>query len=708
MSDKETKRVLIVDDDTLLRGLCALALRPAGYDMQEAESGEEALKCFASARTDLVILDVQMDGIDGYEACRQIRQLPGGDMVPVIMLTGLDDADSIERAYEAGATDFIAKPFQWPLLAQRVRYALRAAGTAEVSRQVASSLARAQEMAQLGSWNMAADGSVQCSEQLLSILGLAPLPQLRISQEDLLALVVDEDRARMQQARHALAWNGKHYEEVYAVRRADGTLRTVYEQALMVNDARGEPLCMEGITQDITDRVEAQRQIQELASHDVLTGLPNRNYFQKLLAAGLERAREDRARSAVLQLDLDRFKGVNDALGAGVGDLVLKTVAGRLCAAFGAGADGTTSRGDALGRIGGDAFIVFMARITDVNDVAEMAQRLLNAIAAPIDIGDREILLTARMGIALQPRDSTEPHVLLRCAEQALHVAKRDANGSILFYDASISADASSQLAVETDLRRALACGEEMQMFLQPKVDIRSGTVCGAEALIRWQHPVHGMISPAEFIPLAEKTGLIGQITEWMLEQACRQIASWKRSGLEAVPVSVNISASWFTHRSLLDRIDSLLRRYQLPSDMLVLEVTESLLMRDVDKCIERMRELRQRGIAISLDDFGTGYSSLSYLKVLPLDELKLDRSFVTDIGTSERDQALAVSVIQLAQRLNLTVVAEGVETETQAAVLAEMGCHIHQGYLYGKPGPAGGFSAYLMSVECAEPARMA
>ena len=237
-------------------------------------------------------------------------------------------------------------------------------------------------------------------------------------------------------------------------------------------------------------------------------------------------------------------------------------------------------------------------------------------------------------------------------------------------------------------------------MYLQPKVDIRTGLVCGAEALVRWQHPLRGIISPAEFIPLAEKTGLIGQITEWMLEQACRQISSWSRAGLESVPISVNISASWFTHRSLVEHIDNLLRRYQMDPGMLVLEVTESMLVRDVDKCTERMRELRQRGIAISLDVFGTGHSSLSYLKVMPLDELKLDRSFVTDIGNSDRDHAVAASVVQLAQNLDLTVVAEGVETEAQALVLARMGCHIHQGYLYGKPEPAGSFSAYLMTCE--------
>lgn len=706
MKEKGDKRVLIVDDDPLLRRLCAVALRPQGYELHEAASGEQAIELFAARRTDLVLLDVQMGGIDGYETCRRIRALPGGDNVPVIMLTGLDDAGSIEHAYGCGATDFIAKPFQWPLLTQRVRYALRTAATAEVSRQVASSLARAQEMAQLGSWNMTLDGVLQCSDELLRILGLPP--GRHVSQKDLIDAVVDTDRNNIRQARHALETSGEGYEAVYAVRRADGVLRTIYEQAVLVRDARGEPLRMEGITQDITDRVEAEQRIQQLASHDALMGLPNRDFFQKLVAAGLERAREERTRCAVLHLDIDRFKSVNDALGVAAGDLVLKTVAERLSAVLGVEANGTTPRGDAIGRAGSNAFAIFLARAADANEVGEAAQQFLRAVGQAIKVGDTEILLNARIGIALHPRDGGESHALLRYAEQALHVAKSDANGSILFYDASISANASSQLVVESDLRRALANGEEMRMYLQPKVDSRTGATVGAEALIRWEHPTRGLVPPAEFVPVAEKTGLIGQITEWMLEQTCRQVAAWKVAGLESVPISVNISASWFTNRSLLEGIDFLLRRYQLEPSMLVLEVTESMLVRDVDNCIERMRELRARGISISLDDFGTGYSSLSYLKVMPLDELKLDRSFVTDIARAGRDQALAAAVVTLARKLDLSVIAEGVETETQAAVLASMGCHVHQGYLYGKPMPASGFASLLAPGEQTHPALIA
>lgn len=695
MRDPKETRVLIVDDDPLLRRLCATALRSAGFVLDEAASGEQAVGSFAAARTDLVILDVQMGGIDGYETCRRIRQLPGGGNVPVIMLTSLDDADSIERAYESGATDFIAKPFQWPLLTQRVRYALRAAATAEVSRQVAASLARAQEMAQLGSWSVAADGTLNCSEEFARLLGLRPEQVAGMDRDALLELVDDADRPRMRHVRQLLASGGVGYEAVYVIRRADGVLRTVYEQASARRDARGELPGMEGITQDITDRVEAERRIQQLASHDALTGLPNRDYLQKLVAAGLEQARVRDARCAVLHLDIDRFKAVNNALGAAAGDLVLKTVANRLCIALGAGSDGTTSRGDVVGRVGGNAFVIFLARAADVNEVGSVAHRLRLAVAEAISVAGRDILLTARLGIALHPRDAGDSQALLRHAEQALYVAKHDDNGSILFYDASISEEASGQLVAETELRRALA-GDEMRVYLQPKLDAFTGAVVGAEALVRWQHPARGLVCPAEFIPLAEKTGLIGQLTEWMLEQVCRLSATWKRSGLEPVPVSVNVPASSFSSCTLVERIDQLLRAYQVSPRSLVLEVTESLLVREVDKCIARMHELRQRGIGIALDDFGTGYSSLSYLKVLPLDELKLDRSFVTDIGVAGRNQALIAAVIALAQTLDLTVVAEGVETRSQATVLASMGCRIHQGYLYGRPMPAAEFASLL------------
>ncbi len=704
MGGIDGKRILIVDDDPVLRRMCVAVLRHAGHEVHEADSGEQAVERFVESRADLVLLDVQMVGIDGYETCRQLRALPGGDAVPIIMLTGLDDASSIERAYETGATDFIAKPFQWPLLTQRVRYALRAAGTAEASRQIAASLARAQGMAQLGSWSIGLDGSMQCSAELTRILGLPAEQAAGLCAAEFLGLVAETDRARVHDLRQALAARGEGYEAVYAVQRQDGVLRTVYEQALLVRDARGEALHMEGITQDITDRVEAEQRIQQLASHDALTGLPNRDFLQTLVAAGLEQAREAGNRCAVLQLDIDRFKGVNDALGVAAGDMVLKVVARRLRAIV---FPGTAGQGNVLGRVGANAFCIFVANAVDVHEVGVIAQRLISALTAPIRVADREIIVTARIGVALHPRDASESHALLRQAEQALYVAKRDANGSILFYDESISADASLQLVAETDLRRGLA-GDEMRVFLQPKVDARSGAVIGAEALIRWQHPRRGLVSPGEFIPLAEKTGQIGHVSEWMLEQVCRLMANWQRMGLATVPVSVNISAGWFNGRSLADWIDQLLQRYQLEPGCIMLEVTESLLVRDIDVCIERMRELRDRGIAISLDDFGTGYSSLSYLKVMPLDELKLDRSFVTDIGMERRDEALAASVVSLAKTLDLTVVAEGVETPAQAAVLSAMGCHIHQGYLYGRPMPAASFTALLAPRDAAEPARSA
>lgn len=694
--------MLIVDDDPVLRRLCSMALQRAGHSPEEAISGEAALASFEREPADLVILDVQMAGIDGHETCRRLRCAPGGENVPVIMLTGLDDAGSIERAYEAGATDFIPKPFQWPLFTQRVRYALRTAAIARASRQAAASLTRAQELAQLGSWSLDLDGSLQCSGELLRILGISPCDAPLAGFDDLLSMVQEADRPRIRGMRECLAREGAGYEAVYVVRRRDGKLRTLYEQASMLRDPRGGPLRMEGITQDITDRVEAERRIQKLASHDDLTGLPNREFLQKLVAAGLEHARKNRSRCAVLQLDIDRFRTVNDALGVAAGDIVLRTVATRLCRSLAIDTGGICARGSAVGRVGANSFAVYIARTDSAEEVAAAGQRLLDAVAAPISVAGSDILLTARVGIALHPRDAEDSHALLRYAEQALHVAKRDDNAAMLFYQPSITADASSRLIAESELRRALAA-DEMRMHLQPKLDSHTRSIIGAEALIRWQHPVRGMVAPAEFIPLAEKTGLIGQITGWMLEQACRQHSAWREAALQPVPVSVNVSAAWFTSQALMDRVDQLLREYSLPRGSLVLEVTESLLVRDMDACIARMRELQRRGVCISLDDFGTGYSSLGYLKTMPLDELKLDRSFVTGIGTTGRDRALVASVVQLARTLDIAVVAEGVETELQAQVLTAMGCRFHQGFLYGRPVAAYEFATFLHNTEHAQ-----
>ena len=526
--DSRTERVLVIDDDLLLRKMCTSTLTHAGFEVLEADSGESGLASFASAQVDLVLLDVQMGGIDGFETCRRLRAMPGGESVPVIVLTGLGDTQSIECAYHAGATDFISKPVQWVLLTQRVRYSLKAAAASEARREALEILARAQELAHLGNWKMGFDGSMQYSDQLARIYGVLPGHEHCASPESFLERVVAADRERVGRARSLLAREGTAYEQMYLLERLDGVMRTVYEQAQVVRDARGQPMYMEGVTQDITDRVEAERRIQHLSLHDALTGLPNREFFQKLVAAGLEQGREGTRHSAVLHLDVDRFKSVNDALGVAAGDMVLRILTERLKVVSRTGKSAQSgSRGDVLARLGPNSLGLFLASVTGTEEIAAIAARVLARVAEPLQVGANDIRLTATMGIALSPRDAVDSLSLLRFAEQALYAAKRSARGTFLFFDESINADARSMLAREAELRRALEM-DELRVYLQPKVDSRSRSVVGAEALVRWEHPERGLLLPSQFLPIAETSGLIEPISEWMQEQVCRLLVGWQ------------------------------------------------------------------------------------------------------------------------------------------------------------------------------------
>jgi diguanylate cyclase (GGDEF)-like protein/PAS domain S-box-containing protein len=692
-------RVLVVDDDLLLRGMATHTLRHAGFAVVEAEGGEQALDLFAEAAFDLVLLDVLMAGIDGFETCRRLRAQPRGAHVPVLMLTGLNDGESINAAYDAGATDFITKPIQWVLLAHRVRYGLRSAAAAEAMRLSSESLARAQHMAHMGNWSLTPDGSMACSEELGRIFGASGAAMQCASPDAFLQRVIESDRERVRRARSHLAATGSGYRLTFSVERFDGSLRTVFEQAAPVHDSQGRLVAVEGITHDITDRVEAERQLRHLALHDALTGLPNRDFFLQMAAPALEQARRSGAMCALLQLDLDRFKSVNDALGHGGGDEVLRVVAARLqeCALGpdlkAAGRPGLHFA--ALARMGANRFTLMLADIGRPEIAGSAAERLRQALSEPFDVQGRRLQITASTGIALFPRDASRAEDLVRFAEQALYAAKRAGRACQHFFDEAMNAQASVRLAREAELRRGIAEGQ-LRMYLQPKIDARSGAVVGAEALVRWQHPGQGLVPPADFIPLAEETGLILPLTEWVLEQACAVSAQWTRAGLAAVPVAVNIAAPCFMDEGLVAQLEVVIRRHGPQPVQLLLEVTESLLMSDMERAVTRLHALRARGFRLSLDDFGTGYSSLAYIKRFPIDELKIDRAFVQDVQHGGKDGALVAAVVALARMLEVDVVAEGVETQAQATALLALGCHVHQGFHYARPMPAEQFAALL------------
>ncbi|MDT7833836.1 EAL domain-containing protein [Aquabacterium sp. OR-4] len=720
-------RLLLVDDDSMLRHMAARTLRHAGFEVVDAPDGEAGLAAFAAQDFDLVLLDVMLPGLDGFEVCQRLRVLPRGARVPVLMLTGLNDTGSIDQAYSQGATDFITKPINWTLLSHRVRYALRAADSADTLRLGRERLARAQRLAGMGSWAFTAAGGLECSPELARLYGAAVSDERPwiTTAGHLLQRVLPTDRDAVALARRRLRDEGCAYQIEFRIERLDGQLRTLHEQAMPLLDDSGRRVAIEGITQDITERVQAAQRIRQLAHYDAVTGLPNRQFFGELAAPALDRARRQGLHCAVLHVDLDEFKAVNDAYGRGGGDHVLQVVAERLRgwirgtdlagvpslvpAASDADDDsGASGSAGVVARVGGNAFTLLIADLAGQGSAAAVAQRLLGAVHQPITLPGPEaqppLVLSAGIGIALYPGDAPDPAGLTRCAEQAAYAAKARGRGQLRFFDETIDAQATRRLRVETELRHAIEHGE-LRLHYQPKLvfdddgghgPLPVGRLAGAEALVRWQHPERGLVPPGEFIAVAEEAGLIGPLTDWVLDHACRQLAAWRAAGLALVPLAVNLAATSFADATLADRLSALLQRHGLPPASLVLEVTESLLMREPEATAGRMAALRARGFALSLDDFGTGYSSLSYLKRFPLDELKIDRSFVVDAARGGRDSALAKAIIGLGRDLGLRVVAEGVETAEQAAFLRRHGCLVHQGYLYARPLPAEAFAQGL------------
>ncbi len=716
----QAAHVLVVDDDFMLRSMACKTLRHAGFEVSEANSGEEGLERFADTHFDLVLLDVMMPGLDGFEVCARLRARPRGARLPILLLTGLSDTQSVDAAYASGATDFITKPINWTLLSHRVRYALRASVASEDMRRSRETLSRAQRLAGMGNWQLHPDGRLECSAELLRMFGqLTPADQLDEHQlaNVFLSQVVEHHKDQLLRARLALLSEGKPYQMEYQIRRPSGEVRTVFEQAeaaanlsLTDNAEQDVGMLIEGITQDITERVEAQNRIRQLAHYDDVTGLPNRLFFSELATPVLERARRNRTHCAMLHVDIDRFKGVNDAFGREQGDAVLKALADRFRSWIRSGdlaSAAIPSEGgeqNLLARVGGNAFNLMIADLADQAQAAEVAQRLLNSFEQPFavgghqggdQVGDQTLLLSASIGISVFPGDAQNLADLTRCAEQAVYSAKAAGRAQHRFFDEKINALAASRLLKEAELRTAIAHGQ-LRLHFQPKVDASGLKIVGAEALVRWQHPQRGLLPPFEFIPLAEETGLILPMTDWVLEAACVALRSWRDAGLRSVPLSVNLAAPSLSDPTLLIKLDALMKRFDLCPEVLMLEVTETILMSDVEQGTERLDALRAKGYGLSLDDFGTGYSSLSYLKRFPIDELKIDRSFVNGAERGGRDGALAAAIITLAHDFGLSVVAEGVETPEQALFLIRHGCPVQQGFWFSKPVPHAEFEVLL------------
>lgn len=682
-------RVLVVDDDATMRLLVGEALEPEGIDVEEAGDGPEALRAFRAQPFDLVLLDVRMPGSDGFAVCESLRKEPAGADVPIVIMTGLDDVDSIRRAYEVGATDFITKPIPWLVLSHRVRYLLRASESAAELRRSGERLANAQRLARMGSWHHDfASGELEVSDELRSIAGLARLPAL-LTIQDFLARVHPDDVPLLTAAASACRADATPMHVDHRVVLPDGTERILQTQAQLALDPEGEPCGFEGTAQDVTDRRRVEEQIRWLAYHDSLTGLGNRLLFRERLDFAVAEAGRSQLPFGVLFLDLDHFKRINDTFGHTQGDRLLQAVADRLVRSV-RDSDLVVriESPPAISRLGGDEFTVLLTEVPDPGDLAKVARRLLEVLHRPFALGGHEVVITGSIGIAAWPSDGADGETLLRNADAAMYHAKERGRNNLQFYAASMNAVALQRLILETKLRNALERGE-LEVHYQPKLAPGGRRVVGVEALARWTDAELGAVAPAEFIPIAEETGLITELGAFVLRRSCLDRMQWTERGLPAAPVSVNLSVQQFRAGGVVELVERTLAETGLDPRLLELEITESMLLRDEKLVVAALVALRARGVQVAVDDFGTGYSSLGYLRTLPVDSLKIDRSFVREIAASADEAALTAAIVSMGHALRLRVVAEGVEEASQQALLEGWGCDELQGYLFARPMPS-------------------
>jgi diguanylate cyclase (GGDEF)-like protein len=677
-------RILVVDDDSGGRRLMRATLAKAGFAVTEAGDGRAALDQLQGGLPDLVLMDVSMPLVDGFAACAALRQMNGGDRVPVIMMTGLDDTESIERAFEVGATDFITKPINWAVLPHRVRYMLRASSAINKLQQNERRLSNAQRIGEMGDWEWSlSDDRVTASAQAWRIFGHGQ-PLSSTSSEIFFATVHEGDRERWRHAIERVRRDAEAFSIELRILRGRSQVRHVHQQVEVI-EALGDTVRLAGAVHDITRRKDAEEQIRRLAYYDPLTGLPNRLSFTEQLSRALSHAERNDGRIATMFVDLDNFKRVNDTLGHRAGDQLLREASTRLSAVLrshdAVARVGAENGDNTIARLGGDELIVLLTDVRQQQDAARAPRRLVDTLAEPFMIDGTEIFCGGSVGVALYPDDGTDVDTLLMNADTAMYRAKAQGRGGYQLYDKAMNESALDHLRMETRLRRAIE-RNEFVLHYQPRIDVVNGGIVGAEALIRWQHPERGMLQPADFIPLVEQAGLVIPVGEWAIEKACAQSAKWHKMGLQSVPVAVNLASTHLRERGLPSLVSRILQRHGVPAHHLEIEVTESILLADPELAVQVAQELSEMGVCLSIDDFGTGYSSMGYLKRLPLAALKIDRSFVRDLDTDPEDEAIVAAIIALARSLKLKVVAEGVETQAQLALLQAMRCDEYQGFL--------------------------
>ncbi|MCQ8117329.1 two-component system response regulator [Methylomonas rosea] len=693
--------ILAIDDDDMVRLMLQEILQREEFDVICAANGKQGLALAASERPNLVLLDVMLPDLNGFDCLQAIKNMPGNSLLPVVMLTGMDDLESVNRAFQLGATDFIPKPLNWPTLPHRLRYLLRSVATLEELARSEAELRQAQKIAQLGSWYWSvADDHMQWSEEVFNILGTTR-SSFEHKCRDLYKSVHPSEVGKLQQAMDLCVKNQRSFRLELPVTHHDGGNHVIHIQGKPVVDDE-QVSHIHGTLQDITERRDIEERVRLLSYYDPLTGLPNRTLFKEVLAQAMSYCTRYGTVISTLFISIDRFKRINETLGPKIGDQVLKLFAERLlvevrdCDYISINADYDFAD-MTVSRLGGNEFTVLLNHIEDTRDSVKVAKRIFHAMQQAFPVDNTELFLGISIGIAVYPGDGQDEDSFIKNGEFAMNHASEHGHNNYQFFSKSLNVAAFHKLAMENSLRRAIE-RDELQLYYQAKINIRHQQVVGCEALIRWQHPELGLIGPSQFIPIAEDSGLIAQISDWVLENASRQALDWQQSGLcQGLVMAVNVSATQFRQYGFGNHVREVLSNIGLEPRYLKLELTETILLDHIDDALITLRELQALGVKISIDDFGTGYSSLSYLKKLPISELKVDHCFVRDLPHNEDDMAITAAILALADALSLEVVAEGVENEDQANFLLDSGCEVVQGFLYNKPMPAGEFAAFVV-----------
>ena len=713
MTQRKTPVILTIDDEENIRDSFRMFLEDYDYQIFEAKNGQEGLEVFSREKPDLVICDLRMPEVDGLEVIGKIKR--DSPDTPIIVVSGTGIIGDAIEAIRCGAWNYLLKPIQdMSVLLHAINQAMERSRLIvenrtyqehleeEVTKRTQALQKAVKDLNQSHIKLKNSEVKYRAIFDNLQDVYLEISPNGKIieispsissftnyGREDVLNKNIEKIFPKLERRDnflHQLKTEDRVIDFQLYLQDKDGTLIPCSLNASFQtgNNPAENIIC--ATLRDVTDRKLAEARIEHLAYYDALTELPNRRLLLNRLEQNIARARRFGHYGTMLFLDLDRFKNINDSLGHPVGDTLLKEVANRLVHDLRAE--------DTVSRLGGDEFVVLLSDLgRDSVNAAAMAQQKAENIkirlAKKFEIDGHDLHITPSIGVAMFPSSDNKEESgddILRYADTAMYRAKDDGRDAIRFFLPSMQAAADSRLAIEKELRHALVRGE-LSLFFQPQVNSK-GEILGAETLARWQHPEKGFISPAVFIPIAEATGLILPIGEWVLQTACEQLKSWSDSGLTINHLAVNVSPRQFRQPNFVSQVQSIIEQTGADPTKLGLEITEGMVIDNILDTIEKMEALKMLGIELSIDDFGTGYSSLTYLKKMPLDILKIDQSFVRDIDTDSNDAAIVETIISMANHLNLKVIAEGVETEAELNFLEEKGCPLYQGYFFSKPVP--------------------